>query len=500
MGLPGQSKVDVPHERLHKNVKPAGYRHAVVDNDNINVNGTMKDPKTPVQQKENYAVSKQRDYSEGNRRLNYVESDSRKRMVHSPFMIYVLCDQLKVGIGNALVDTGSQVSLVAMNSLKPQLNINKGVYSIHGITGNTMKTIGQVELCLNGTSFHTFSAVEKLPIECEMLLGQDWLERFGYQFQIPKLGIKLPAYSETVVRIPTTAKGCRLVESQELQENVYCASSIVECVDCSFLCLIANCNPTEKMLEKFPQTQELPKLRGKFVTEIKKQTYSRDQVLQAQLRLAHVKEGEDEIRQICTDYIDVFKLPGDKLTSTSAVKHYIPTPTIPMNRSITLRNYRIPEHYQKEVDKQIEGMLNDGIIQESQSPWNFPILIVPKKIDASGVQKWRICVDFRKLNEVTVGDSFPLPNIQEILDKLGRARYFSALDCASGYWQVPLSKEDRLKTAFSTSKGHYEYLRMPFGLKSAPSTFQRLMNQVLMGLIGMRCFVYLDDIIILVRR
>jgi len=82
------------------------------------------------------------------------------------------------------------------------------------------------------------------------------------------------------------------------------------------------------------------------------------------------------------------------------------------------------------------------------------------------------------------------------LDKLGRARYFSALDCASGYWQMPLAEKDRAKTAFSTPTGHYEYLRMPFGLKSAPSTFQRLMNSVFMGLIGTRCFVYLDDVII----
>jgi hypothetical protein len=259
--------------------------------------------------------------------------------------------------------------------------------------------------------------------------------------------------------------------------------------------LVINCNPTDKILRKFPQTQELSKLSGKFLNAKGKELHARNQVLQAQLRLAHVKEGEHVIRQICTEYADVFKLPGDRLTA-SAVQHYIPTPTIPVNRSITLRNYRIPEHYQEEVDSQIQQMLEDNIIQPSKRPWSFPILKAPKQMDASGKRKYRICVDYRKLKDVTVGDFYPLPNIQDILDKLGRARYFSALDCCCSYWQVPLADEDRVKTAFSTATGHYEYLRMPFGLKPAPSTFQRLMNQVFMGLLGTRCFVYLDDVIL----
>jgi hypothetical protein len=135
-------------------------------------------------------------------------------------------------------------------------------------------------------------------------------------------------------------------------------------------------------------------------------------------------------------------LPGDKLTATSDIEHYMPTPTVSANRAITLRNYRTPEHHQAEVDTQIQQMLEEKVIQPSQIPWNFPIIIVPKKQDASGKRKWRICVGFRKLNDVTIGDSFPLPNIQDILHTLGRARYFSALDYASGYWQLPLSEED----------------------------------------------------------
>jgi hypothetical protein len=107
--------------------------------------------------------------------------------------------------------------------------------------------------------------VGDLPMKCDILLGQDWLERFSYQIQIHDLGINLPAYSETLVRIPTTEKGSRLLETEELQENIYCASCVVECVDNSFICLGINCNPTDKILRKFPRTQELPKASGKFL-------------------------------------------------------------------------------------------------------------------------------------------------------------------------------------------------------------------------------------------
>ena len=169
-------------------------------------------------------------------------------------------------------------------------------------------------------------------------------------FSNTSLGITLPGYSETVVQIPTTKKRNRLVEEQELQENVFCASSIVECVDSSFICLIMNCNSTEEILKKFPQTQELLKLSGRFCDVKKREMQVRNQVLQAQLRLPHIKGGEQEIRQICAECMDVFKLPGDKLTATSAIKHCISTPTISANRLVTLRNYRIPEQYQKEID------------------------------------------------------------------------------------------------------------------------------------------------------
>ncbi|CAK1595529.1 unnamed protein product [Parnassius mnemosyne] len=105
-------------------------------------------------------------------------------------------------------------------------------------------------------------------------------------------------------------------------------------------------------------------------------------------------------------------------------------------------------------------------------------------------------IDYRRLNEITIDDKYPLPNIADLFDKLGKSTYFSTLDLASGYHQIELNEDDRQKTAFSTQNGHYECLRMPFGLKTAPATFQRAMNNVLRGLQEIYCLVYLDDVII----
>jgi hypothetical protein len=125
--------------------------------------------------------------------------------------------------------------------------------------------------------------------------------------------------------------------------------------------------------------------------------------------------------------------------------------------------------------------------------------VVPKKEDASGEKKWRMVEDFRKLNEKTVGDAYPLPYITEILDQLGQSKYFTCLDMVMGYPQTDLMEEDREKTAFSMKNGHWAYKRWPFGLKTAPATFQRMINNVLCGLTGTRCLVFLDDIVIYAR-
>lgn len=141
-------------------------------------------------------------------------------------------------------------------------------------------------------------------------------------------------------------------------------------------------------------------------------------------------------------------------------------------------------------------MEKQGIIRKSRSRYSSPIIVIPKKKAQSGIQKFRIVVDYKRLNQVTIDDKYPLPNIDNILDKLGKAQYLSTLDLAKGYHQILMSEKDIEKTAFITPSGLYEFLRMPFGLKEAPATFQRLMNKILREHINKMCILYLDDILI----
>ena len=136
-------------------------------------------------------------------------------------------------------------------------------------------------------------------------------------------------------------------------------------------------------------------------------------------------------------------------------------------------------------------MLKAGVIEPTASEWASPVVLVPKP-DGS----MRFCIDYRRLNALTVRDSYPLPRMEECIDSLGDATIFSTLDCNSGYWQIPVHPDDRAKTTFTSHEGLYRFLRMPFGLRNAPATFQRFVDITLAGLTWKICLVYLDDIII----
>lgn len=147
---------------------------------------------------------------------------------------------------------------------------------------------------------------------------------------------------------------------------------------------------------------------------------------------------------------------------------------------------------EKEVIRnEVKKMLEQGAIRPSSSPWSSPIVLVKKK-DGSV----RFCIDYRKVNDITIKDVFPLPRTTDLLESFHGAKIFSTLDAAAGYWQVPLSEESIPKSAFICPEGLFEFLVMPFGLCNAPATYQRIMNVLLAGVNGISCLVYLDDIIV----
>ena len=195
------------------------------------------------------------------------------------------------------------------------------------------------------------------------------------------------------------------------------------------------------------------------------------------------RQGQD-LRELLDRNRDVFsEAPG----RTTVIAHDIRTEP---GKTVRLRPYRIPEARREAIRNEVRKMLDLGVVEESHSAWSSPIVLVGKP-DGS----IRFCNDYRKLNEISLFDTYPMPRVDELVERLGPARFISTLDLTKGYWQVPLTPQAREKTAFSTPDGAFHYRVLPFGLHGAPATFQRLMDKVLRPHQDYAA-AYLDDIVI----
>jgi len=195
-----------------------------------------------------------------------------------------------------------------------------------------------------------------------------------------------------------------------------------------------------------------------------------------------------QLDDLLEEYQDLF---DNNLGRCGIEKHSIDTE---FARPIKQHAYQRPPKEKKVIEEEIQKMLEKGVIQESNSPWTSPVVMVPKKDGST-----RFCVDYQKLNAVTKKDCYPLPRIDDLLDSFQGSTYFSTLDLVSGYWQIEMDPFDKEKTSFITDYGIYEFNVMPFGLTNAPATFQRAMNKIFARILGDFVVVYLDDLNIFSR-
>ena len=199
-----------------------------------------------------------------------------------------------------------------------------------------------------------------------------------------------------------------------------------------------------------------------------------------------VEQGQ-KLAELLQRSADVFSCNDRDIGRSGIIKHEV----VVQGNPVRQRPYRTPIWKQDEVDRQVKDLLDRGLIEESTSPWASPVVLVKKK---DGTQ--RLCVDYRKLNALTVKDSFPLPRIDDALESLHGAVWFSTLDLQSGYWQIELDQKSKPYTAFCTKTGLYQWRVLPFGLTNAPSTFERIMERCFSGLSWKILLLYLDDVIV----
>ena len=184
-----------------------------------------------------------------------------------------------------------------------------------------------------------------------------------------------------------------------------------------------------------------------------------------------------KLYNLLTKYEPQFSLRGENMGVAKGVEHEIVTEGRPFRQR--LRTYS--QAIQRIIDQEIQKLIDQKVIVPSKSPYASNVLLVrkPDPSQPTGMKE-RVCIDYVQLNQQTVKDSYPLPNIQTIFSKIGRSTWFTTMDLLNGFWQVMIKPEHRHKTAFLTSRGLYEWITMPFGLCNAPPTFQRLMDEVIL--------------------
>ena len=443
---------------------------------------------------------------------------------------------------DVLIDSGSTYNIVDINLFKEitksaDVVLNDSQVTLRSANGEFLKVHGECVLDIEIENHHFAVNVKVVSLgDMDAILGLDFIENFDCTLRLKQglmtiesidMDVPLRRYSDgkcariqaaaTIEVIPETEMivpghvNWKAWSSQNEMGSIEPSKRITPRTGLMVAKSVVNTNAkgtvpirianfTDKVirLEKGEtlaildpvQVQTLPESTSNDNSETTIDDQTVPEHLSEMVEKARISLSEAEFRMFkakILEYQDVFKSPDGKLGRTHLTEHRIETTE---RRPIKQSMRRIPIHQQEAVDKEIDKMLDEGIIEESDSPWSSPLVIVKKKCGAL-----RICSDMRVLNDLTIKDAYPIPNTSECMDSLSGAQWYCSLDLCQGYFQIPIREEDKCKTAFTTRKGHFHYNVMTMGLTNAGGTFQRLMESVLKGLTWKILVLYLDDII-----
>lgn len=434
--------------------------------------------------------------------------------------------EIKTDVSNEklslLIDSQADVCIIKQNSLKFYSKINTSEkIEITGVVRTPIYSLGTIDIELiigNTTVTHKFHIMpNNFNIPSDGIIGKDFNKLYNcildYGTQEYTMRTKLGNYTipinmhtkDNFLTLPPRAETTRifrfatkksfLIKAKELQPGVMTSNSIAS--DGVALIQIINCTNTLQKI-KIPEFEMHPLENYKIcsITETKNTKNRTNKIIEI-LSQNFPKETNvrSKLTDICSEYADIFAIETDQMTVNNFYKQDL---NINDKEPVYTRNYRTPHTQKQEINRQVKKLLENDLIENSSSNYNSPIILVPKK--GSGTdKKWRMCIDYRKLNKKLVADRYPLPRIDDILDKLGRAKYFSIMDLFSGFHQVPLNENSRDYTTFSTENGSYRWKVLPFGLNISPNSFSRMMNIAFSGLPPEKAFLYIDDIIVIGR-
>ena len=430
---------------------------------------------------------------------------------------------------NVVMDTGAGPSLIDYGSLE-HINLQHKIRKLRddddGIinaSGHEMDIVGVVDILVGMQNMKpVLQEFKVLNSKCHaiILMGRDFMSKFGtVKFDFAKKRVQLgrtwisclhvgakekvrvsthtviPARSETVITVrckkdlsiqtvdfdPVPIRGSPGV--------FFSKARVIPDVSGEFHLTVVNVSERDVSLRG--------RTRVGFIREVEKTVAVVDvgnkssvvELIQFGERLSPAELAEAQ--KLVKKYEHLFTEDSKKPKQTRLVNHQIITEdALPVKSK-----YRwVPAAWDKEVEEQVREMLKNGIIRPSSSPWNSPIILVKKKDNSM-----RFVCDFRGLNNVTKKDTYPLPHIRDIIDKMQDAKYWSTLNAAGAYWSMPLNENDKEKTAFTVPRGKYEFNVTPYGLTNAGASYQRMIDMCLSGLSSDRILAYMDDVVIFSR-